>query len=356
MLTAAWRLPIGTMLPWSLAIGLLMSTEFLFQPFVWRNWPIDEVVMGWLELARDSLIVAVSIGLTLWVCAPLPARSTGARAVLLAMAIVLGASAGQLMLIGIDSFSAAQGLPSLVARVLRWSVIAASAAGIYFLWRHSLDAGTAAAAAELRRVQIERQAVQTRLQALRSQIEPHFLFNTLATVRRLHHTEPTGGAQLLGDFLTYLRLALPARPDRRSSLGDELDLVKAYLGVVAVRLSGRLQVQWDVADSALGAKFPPLMLATLVENAIKHGIAPAADGGRIHISARRDADIVEVTVADTGVGFSAGATGSGIGLTNIRARLQALYGNSGRLSMHANQPNGVRAHVRLPYQACEAIT
>ncbi len=354
MMTAAWYVSIGTMLSWSIAIGLLMSTQFLFQPFVWRNWPLDEIALGWLEQARDSLIVAASIGLALWASALLRVRSTSARAVRMAVAIVLGAAAGQVFLIAVESFSAAQGLPSLVARVLRWSVIGASVAGIYFLWRHSLDAGAAAATEELRRVQVERQAVQARLQALRSQIEPHFLFNTLATVRRLHHTEPADGAQLLGHFLAYLRLALPAHADRRSSLGDELDLVNAYLGVVAVRLSGRLQVRWDVADALRAADFPPLVLATLVENAIKHGIAPAAEGGRIHITAQRDAGAVEVTIADTGIGFAAGATGSGIGLANIRARLQALYGNAGQLSLRANQPNGVCALVRLPYRLGEA--
>ena len=142
-------------------------------------------------------------------------------------------------------------------------------------------------ATELRRAQMERQIAQSRLQMLRSQIEPHFLFNTLATVRRLHHTEPAQGAQLLTHFLDYLRLTLPTLHDEGATLGQEIDLVQAYLGVVAVRMSGRLQVSFEVSDELRACEFPALSIATLVENAVKHGIAPAPEGGAIQVG--RDA-------------------------------------------------------------------
>jgi signal transduction histidine kinase len=344
----AWRLPLSTMLPWAVAIGVAMSTQFLAQPFVWRNWPVDEVLLGWIAVAGDQLAVALAIGTALWLAAHVRVRGTGSRALLLGTAIGAGAIAGQLALVAADSAGAAQGAQALAARVLRWFVVGASVAALYLLWRRALEAGEAAAAAEVRRAQLERQAVQARLQALRSQIEPHFLFNTLATVRRLHRVEASEGARLLAHFVDYLRLAQPAAPEAGGRLGEELDRVLAYLGVVEVRMSGRLVVQCDAETALRAAEFPPLVLATLAENAVKHGIGRAPDGGTIRIAACRDGDDLVVEVADTGVGFAAGATGSGIGLANTRARLATLYGERGRLVLLANAPSGLRARVRLP--------
>ena len=338
----AWRLPPATVLPWSVLIAVAMSTQFLFQPFVWRNWPLDEVLLGWSEVVRDRVVVALAIALALIGAGRAPARTPAGHALLLGAAIVFGAAVGEVALVGAPGDAR-----SVFGRVLRWCVIAGSVAAMFFLWRRTADANAAVQATELRRAQTKRQIAQARLQALRSQIEPHFLFNTLATVRRLHHTEPGQGAQLLASFLDYLRLTLPTLRDERSTLGQEIDLVQAYLGVVAVRMSGRLQVSFDVPAELRGVEFPPLSIATLVENAIKHGIAPLPAGGTVHVQARRLGAVVEVSVADTGVGFS-GLGGSGIGLANIRARLQTLYGEQGVLVLETNQPSGVRASIRLP--------
>ena len=344
----AWRLPLATMLPWSAAIGGAMSTQFLAQPFVWRNWPVEEVLLGWVAVAGDQLAVALAIGGALCLAARVRVRGNVPRALLLVTAIGAGAVAGQLVLVAVDSAGAAQGATAFVARVLRWVVVGASVAGLYLLWRRALDATEAAAAVQLKRVQLERQSVQARLQALRSQIEPHFLFNTLATVRRLRQVEPAEGARLLGHFVDYLRLAQPAAPEAGGTLGDELARVLAYLGVVEVRMSGRLVIDCEVEAALRAAEFPPLVLATLAENAVKHGIGPAPDGGTIRIAARRDGDLLEVELADTGVGFAAGATGSGIGLANARARLSTLYGARGQVLLRANTPTGLCARVQLP--------
>ena len=344
---APGRVALGTAIPVALAIGLLMSTQLLFQPFVWRNWPLDEILLGWLDTLRDCLVIACVIAIVVWQASALPVRHAGGRALLLGLAIVGGAGLGQIVL-GLLARDPLSDVLTLVPPALRWSLLAASVAGIYYLWRRADETRAALAAAELRRVRAGHATAQAHLQALRSQIEPHFLFNTLATVRRLHHTDPAEGAQLLAHFLAYLRLTLPARTSDAGRLGDELDLVRAYLGVVAVRMSGRLRVVWDIDDTLRAGDFPPLVAATLVENSIKHGLAPAPGPGTLSITARRVGTSLEVEVADTGVGFS-GKAGSGIGLANIRARLATAYGPAASLRLAANAPSGVRAAVRLPW-------
>jgi hypothetical protein len=343
----AASVPLGTALPVALGVAVLMSTQLLFQPFVWRNWPLDEILLGWLDALRDCVVIACVIALAVWRVAALPVRHAAGRAVLLGVAIVGGAVLAQFVLALLARDARLDPL-ALAPAALRWSLLAASVACIHYLWRHAAEARAAIAAAELHRIEIEHQAAQADLQVLRSQIEPHFLFNTLATVRRLHHTEPAEGAQLLAHFLDYLRLTLPARPRDGGRLGAEMDLVRAYLGVVAVRMSGRLHVEWDVAAELREADFPPLVAATLVENAIKHGLAPAPGVGTLRIAARRIGTQLEVEIADTGVGFC-GNGGSGIGLANIRARLQTAYGAAASLRLTALTPSGVRATVRLPW-------
>jgi signal transduction histidine kinase len=333
---------------WCTAIGVLLSTQYLAQPFVWRNWPWDEVLLGWLEVIRDDVVVALLLGVALLAAQRAPAPSLRARSAWFGVAILGGALAGEAALVAADASGAHEDWVSVLGRALRWGVVASVVATLWYLWRRAAEASAAAQAADLRRVQLTRRATETRLALLRGQIEPHFLFNTLATVRRLHQVAPVQGARLLAHFVDYLRSAQPER--EATTLAQEIELVRAYLGVVEVRLAGRLALRFDVDSELLALPFPPLTLATLVENAVKHGVAPAPEGGAITISVRRNgARGIEAVVADTGVGFGAAASGgSGIGLANIRARLQALYGEAAALSLQANAPSGVRATMRLP--------
>lgn len=334
---------------WGALAALAMSTQMLFQPFVWRHWPWDEVLGAWFDLAWQRLVVALFIALmaTLAIC--IPVRSRPLRALLLVAAVAGGAMAGESALVTLGSLQMPRDMASVLIRAFQWCVLAGSLAGVLSLWQRSSDLRFEAQALELRQVETERQTAQARLQALRSQIEPHFLFNTLATVRRLQHTGRDEGSQLLAHFLAYLRCTLPDAQRRDSTLGDEIDLLRAYLGVVAVRMDGRLQVDFDVPAALADCEFPPLAAATLVENAIKHGISPSPQGGAIRVQACRLGPTLEVSVADTGVGFSSSATGgSGIGLANIRARLQTLYGRAGSLQLAGNDGGGVRAAIRMP--------
>ena len=340
----AWRPSLVVIVGWAILVGTMMSAQMLFQPFVWRNWPWDEVLSAWLEIAALRVAVALVIGLALFGAWRVPARSVAGRAGLLASAIAIGATAAE------EAF-AHWGFGTERAfwqRFVNWNVVAGSVSGMFYLWRRSSDARDAAQAFALRHAQMQQQVVEARLQALRSQIEPHFLFNTLATLRSLQRHDPGQGAQLMACLLEYLRATAPQAVDDRNTLRHELALVRGYLGVVAMRMSGRLVVDLDIDDALLDCAIPALVVATLVENAVKHGLAPAPAGGRLCVTAQRHGDTLDVCVADTGVGFGGGTTGSGLGLANVRARLQTLYGSAGVLTLRANRPRGVSASIRLP--------
>jgi hypothetical protein len=194
------------------------------------------------------------------------------------------------------------------------------------------------------------QMTQARLSALQAQIEPHFLFNTLANVKRLYETAPTRAREMLSSLIGYLRAALPTMRQSGSSLRRELELARSYLTILQMRMGERLRFAIDVPETLLDAEVPPLVLGTLIENALKHGLAPLPEGGTILIRALREADQLRIEVRDTGRGFY-GEGGTGVGLANTRSRLAALYGGSAAVQLAANHPSGVVATVVLPLAA-----
>ncbi len=331
----------------STTIAFGMSLQFLAQLFVWRNWPIREVLQGWLYIFRDRLIVAILITLPIVLLGILRIRSPLLRSALLAASVLAGAIVGEwLVRLLYDEQNA---LASLLTYALRWGAVAFAVATTYYLWRASADSGEQFRQESLRRQLVEQQLANTRLTALRKQIEPHFLFNTLATVRRLHQTDPAAGAGMLAGFIDYLRRVLPMLECSEVPLGDEVNLIRAYLTVIQLRMSGRLVVTFQVPGNLGTVLVPPLALATLVENAIKHGLTPRPSGGTISITASSYEGLLELVVADNGVGLKADSGGgTGIGLYNVRARLATLYGAKAALQVQANRPTGVCATIRLP--------
>jgi signal transduction histidine kinase len=201
--------------------------------------------------------------------------------------------------------------------------------------------------AEVQRMAQARALDAAHLQLLQAQVEPHFLFNALANVRRLLRTDAQSAHTLLGDLLRYLQEALPALRDEHTTLGREAELVRAFLAVHQVRMGPRLRSHIDVPAALTGRVVPPMVLLTLVENALKHGLQPLVDGGQVHITAAIDAGRLTLTVADTGRGMGSGS-GGGTGLANVRARLKAMYGPAASLALLMNEPHGVIATVVLP--------
>ncbi len=203
----------------------------------------------------------------------------------------------------------------------------------------------------LERSQLEKQALDARLKLLHAQIEPHFLFNTLANVQALVESGSPQASAVLTSLIAYLRAAMPRLADERATLGDELALVRAYLELMRMRMPDRLQYEIEVPDDLRRLRFPGMALLTLVENAIRHGIDPAEQGGRIELRARRDGDgTLTLSVADTGAGLREGAP-PGTGLANLRERLAMFYGAAARLEIAENVPCGVVVTVHCPVEA-----
>lgn len=213
--------------------------------------------------------------------------------------------------------------------------------------RRSLRAAGALHEAELNRIRLQSELAAGRLQVLQAQIEPHFLFNSLATVRRLLRTDGDAGRAMLADLMRYLESALPRMRDDSSTLAREAELIRAFLAVHQVRMGPRLAVRIDVPPQLGGRMVPPMMLLTLIENALKHGLAPLPEGGTISVGAVEADGRLVLRVADTGRGLVAGL-GGGTGLANVRARLKAMYGTAAGLSLRLNEPRGVVAEIDLP--------
>ena len=205
--------------------------------------------------------------------------------------------------------------------------------------------------ADADRSRLSKQAIEAELKLMQAQVEPHFLFNTLASVQFLTETDPPKAGQMLGHLLAYLRAALPQLRSASTTLGQEIDLAQAYLAIMQMRMGARLTMAIEVPGELRSHAFPPVLLITLVENAVTHGIEPQAEGGSIRIDARRLGEQLVVSVTDTGRGLAAGpaTAGNGIGLTNVRERLAALFGARGRFTLEQVAPNGARATIEVPF-------
>ena len=307
-----------------------------------------DVVLAWLA----RLPVFLVSGLTVLITAVVVLNAAGAAGRLkIGMVIVAGVTAGvaaAAMRYLVGAIPVGEGPRFMVSIFITWVLPAAAFVTGYAYYLHARAAAEAADAAHVRRAALQKQQLETRMRLLHAQIEPHFLFNTLSNVRRLCQNDAVAGRAMLAQLTRYFRAALPRMRGEHATLGDEVELAAAYLGVQKVRMGSRLAVTIDVPAELQAARVPAMMLATLIENAIKHGIGPLTEGGEIRIAAERSGDTLVVSVGDTGRGF-AGASGSGVGLANIRARLAALYGERAALEIAANSPRGVVARILLPW-------
>jgi sensor histidine kinase YesM len=201
----------------------------------------------------------------------------------------------------------------------------------------------------LKIVSSEKQLMQAQMRMLQAQIEPHFLFNTLANVQSLISRSPERATLMLDNFISYLRQTLSASRSQEGTVKQEMDLLRNYLDLIKIRMGERLQFSVDVDDTILSAPLPPMLLQPVVENAVKHGLEPKVEGGRVHIRATANDDVMRFEIVDNGLGFADGAhrSGDGIGLANLRERLAVLYDNNASLTVSDANP-GTRIVITVP--------
>ncbi len=312
------------------------------------NWASDGVrylrqtlISGMSALAAIALVQAFAAG-----------RGWSHRGTIIVgvIAVVVAATVGallRLIVFGVSFSEVPQRWTWALGIIGLWSLVGGLGFTLAHFAREEGEARRRLTGAACERETLNAQMVQARLSALQAQIEPHFLFNTLANVKRLYETAPVRGREMLASLIEYLRAALPSMRQSGSTLMRELELARAYLTILQMRMGERLRFTIDVEPALRNAEMPPLLLGTLIENAMKHGLSALPEGGSIAIKAKRDGEHMRLEVHDTGRGFIDHG-GSGVGLANIRSRLAALYGGRASLNLSANVPRGVIAAVTLP--------
>ena len=237
--------------------------------------------------------------------------------------------------------------PAVLVSIALTSLVISLVLSTIFFWRERSAKAEAEVALERARVErIEREAASAHLRALQAQIEPHFLFNTLANVSSLVDPDPAKAKRMLESFIRFLRASLAATRAETTTLGDEADLIASYLDVLQVRMGPRLRYVIDLPAELRAFTIAPMLIQPLVENAIRHGLEPKVEGGQVTVAARREGDRVRVEVSDTGVGFGAITRGGGVGLANIRERLRLLHDS--RLEVADAPGGGARVSFTLP--------
>ena len=239
-------------------------------------------------------------------------------------------------------------------------VIAAVVALLLYMVRSAADRRFARAMEEARQKEFvassARMLAEARLRALQAQIEPHFLYNTLANVVSLIGPQPAQAQHMLERFIDYLRASLAASRSEDATLASEAGLTAAYLDVLAVRMGDRLRYRIELPDELRQFKIAPMLLQPVVENAIAHGLEPKVEGGEIVVSMQREGEYVWVRISDTGMGLNEAAPrkpGGGVGLSNLRERLRSLYGGAAKVELLENQPCGMTVRLMLPLNASQ---
>ena len=303
-----------------------------------------------------NFIISQSIGLSCCSCVLaafylFPAEKPILQAIRVAVALIIGSLCGSFlgaMLSGLGP-TVIFGRHGLF-QLLILGVVFGSIITYFFSSRAQIAESKALVQEEkIKRQTSEKKAAEDNLKILQAQIEPHFLFNTLSYVLNLLVSDIEKGKSMLVDFTSYLRTSLVKTRGQRTTLGHEMEMIRAYLTIFKVRMNDRLIFGIELPAHLAGLPFPPMLLQPLVENAIKHGLEPKLEGGEIRIKAETQNGILRLAVVDTGKGIS-GDCHSGLGLSNVRARLESLYNNRASFTLEANQPCGAKATIEVPHE------
>ncbi len=338
-------LPVVWALSWSLAALLALLTRADAVPA-----RADEALLGWALLTPLILLLAQR----------LPTERTSLRRTLPlhALASLLFHAVGTLVGLALSALLTTAPVRAGIATVYEQAFVRWSWLGILVYWSvlaisHAIDEHRRVREREERNAMLEAELVQTQLQLLRVQLQPHFLFNTLHAISTLMHRDVDAAERMLIRLADLLRLTLHDVGNQEIALEDELGLLEHYVEIERMRFGERLSIVVDVADEARTALVPNLLLQPLVENAIKHGIAPRTERGRIDIVGRREGERLALEIRDDGEGLPRGAPRplrEGIGLSNTRQRLEQLYGEAQELDIGSGASGGVTVRLTLPYR------
>jgi hypothetical protein len=355
--------------PWGAVIQLAINLAWPLLAGPWlagrvrrQGWHADrERRAVWLAMAA---VVAAQLGFNAWIAEPMKDRIAHATGQIDAdgkrkrAALIFGVTMGNPARgveppprSGPDEAQLAHALNLVGAALMTF--LLAGGAGVGALRREHAGLTALAQRQALARAEAERREAELRLSVLAAQVEPHFLFNTLAGVRSAIATDPARASDMVDRLVAYLRAAIPRlRSDggAAATLASQAEIVRAYLALMAARMP-RLGFEVQAGADLAGAYCPPLMLISLAENAVKHGVEPKIGPALVTLSAARDAQgRLAVTVADDGVGFGGATAGSGLGLGNLRERLQQLYQGRAALSLQARPDGGVAATIAIPVE------
>ncbi len=267
--------------------------------------------------------------------------------------VLIGATAGTLfggVATGTWAGLLERGWSGVGLNILLGIVFGSVAGYVYFTTVRNAQTRVMLKEKELRRLTAEKALTDTRLRLLQAQIEPHFLFNTLSNIHGLIESHPERAGRMLESLIHYLRATLQHTREGRTTLGDELELVRAYLAIQQERMGARLRWHIEAPKALLDQALPPMLIQPLVENAVTHGLEPALEGGSIEVAVTPETEHLVITVTDTagGAGSRSEGAGFGLGLVNIKARLETLYGDRASVTLETRQPCGARASLILP--------
>ncbi len=355
---------------WTLAAAgaVLLTLLFASQMYVWVNWwPMS---IGWgtafVWSIPQLLVWGLLAPLVVTLSRRFPViRDAGGRRVLLHVALSVAVALAGLAVLDVSDrllhWSRSMGAPSRMISALKYTIIHLHM-GVAVYWvilaaDHAFHYYARARESDLRAGRLKARLAEARLLALRTQLHPHFLFNTLNSIAVLMRRDLSAAERMLNGLSDLLRVTLERAGEQLVTLAEELAYVRSYVGIESERFPDRLTVHFDVDPATLSARVPNLLFQPLVENAIRHGVAPRAAPGRIEIAARRRNGALELSVRDDGPGLPSPSLDSlplGVGLTNTRHRLEALYGRDHRFVV-ANAPHGgVQATIVIPFDPAEA--
>ncbi|MDL2357153.1 MAG: histidine kinase [Pseudomonadota bacterium] len=339
---------------WSSLIALFLAGVYLMFAEGRRGF-LEYFAPVWLIANLVGYLIHGSLAALAHVLRGWPARARGLpaalyRGVVIALCVMLGVAVGNALLNGVDPLSYLSRATVLAPLVPFALFMAGFMALVLIAGERRIAAETLAARHSEQIAAAAQLLAEARLRALQAQIEPHFLYNTLANVLSLIDGQPAQARHMLERFIDFLRASLTASRAEHATLGAEIDLVGAYLDVLAVRMGARLRYRIEVGAAERALRIAPMLLQPIVENAVMHGLEPKLDGGEIVLRARADGAALCIEVSDSGVGLTAKAArpGGGVGLANLRARLRSLYGPGAQVQLLENQPCGMTVRVLLP--------